>query len=88
MTHPKADDVRTMVRTFILKEFLPGADPSELTDATPLISGGILDSLATVKLVAVLEEKYGIEIQPHEASVGHMDTVDAITSLVTGKMRS
>lgn len=82
------DDVRTMVRDFILKEFLPGASPDELTDQTPLITGGILDSLATVKLVAAIEDRYGIEIQPHEASVGYMDTVDAITTLVVGKRGS
>ena len=79
------DAVRDHVRTYILKEFLPGVAASELTDDTPLISGGILDSLATVKLVAVLEEHYGIEIQPHEASVTHLNTVNDIAALILEK---
>jgi acyl carrier protein len=78
-------DVREMVRTYILREFLPGVAASELTDTTPLISGGILDSLATVKLVAALEERYGIEIQAHEASITHFNTVADIAALVESK---
>ena len=34
-----------------------GEDPSELTETTPLITGGILDSFATMKLVMFLEER-------------------------------
>jgi acyl carrier protein len=73
------------VRTFILDEFLPGEDPSQLTDATPLISGGILDSLATIKLVTFLEERFKITIQAHEADADHMDTLADIAKLVASK---
>ncbi len=79
------DAVREYVRNYILKEFLPGVAASELSDDTPLISGGILDSLATVKLVAVLEEHFGIEIHAHEASVTHLNTVVDIANLVLEK---
>jgi acyl carrier protein len=73
------------VRTFILDEFLPGEDPSQLTESTPLISGGILDSLATIKLVTFLEERFKITIQAHEADADHMDTLADIAKLVASK---
>ena len=73
------------VRTFILDEFLPGEDPSQLTETTPLISGGILDSLATIKLVTFLEERFKITIQAHEADADHMDTLADIAKLVASK---
>jgi acyl carrier protein len=73
------------VRTFILDEFLPGEDPSQLTETTPLITGGILDSLATIKLVTFLEERFKISIQAHEADPDHMDTVADIAKLVASK---
>jgi len=73
------------VKEYILKEFLPGEDPNELTDATPLVTGGILDSLATLKLVAFLEERFGITLQPHEADVEHLNTISDITELVLSK---
>jgi len=81
-------EVRELVRAYILREFLPGVPASELTDATPLISGGILDSLATVRLVAMLEERYKVEIEAHEASITHFNSVADIAGLVLGKQRA
>ena len=81
-----ARNVGEFVRQQILDDFLPGVNASELTESTPLISGGILDSIATVKLVAVLEEHYGIEIEAHEASITHFDSVRDIAELVAGKL--
>jgi acyl carrier protein len=81
-------DVRETIRTYILREFLPGVAASDLADDTPLISGGILDSLATVRLVAMLEERYRITIEAHEASITHFNTVADIADLVRDKSRS
>jgi acyl carrier protein len=73
------------VKAYILKEFLPGENPDALTDATPLITGGILDSLATLKLVAFIEERYKIELQPHEVDVEHLDRIADIVALIRSK---
>lgn len=79
------DDIKQQVKTYILKEFLPGQDPSGLTDSTPLIDGRILDSLATLKLVSFLEERFGIQIEAYEADVDHFNTVETIARLVEMK---
>lgn len=79
-------DITATVRGFILKEFLPDEDPSTLTDTTPLIRGAILDSIATVKLVTFLEERYGIAFAPHELGVDYLDTVEDIVRTVGGKL--
>ena len=79
------EPLQSTIKTYILDEFIPGANASELTATTPLISGGILDSLATVRLVAFLEELYRITIEPHEASVDYLDTIDQIAELVKTK---
>jgi acyl carrier protein len=81
-------DIRHAVREYILDEFLPGEDPSQLIDSTELITTGVLDSLATMKLVAFLEERFGIEIAPHETDVDHLNTLDLISELVTSKSAS
>jgi len=75
-----------IVKSYILKEFLPGENPEELSDSTPLITGGILDSLATIKLVAFLEERFHIELQAHETGVDYMNTIAAIANLVHSKL--
>jgi len=79
-------DIGTAAKQFILDQFLPGEDPGELTETTPLITGGILDSLATMKLVAFLEERYGITMQAHEVDPEHLDTIALIEQLVRSKV--
>ena len=79
-------DVKQTVQEYILREFLPGEDPSELTDETPLITGGILDSISTLKLVVFLEERFGVSLEAHEADADHLDSIGRIASLVSGKL--
>lgn len=78
-------EIRNKVRQFILEEFLPGEDPDELKDDTELLSSGILDSIATLKLVTHLEESFQITIEAHEADAENLDTVADITALVKSK---
>jgi len=79
------DPIQSTVKTYILEEFLPDANGDELTASTPLIAGGILDSLATVRLVTFLEDQFGIEVQAHEASAENLDTLDRIAAFVRTK---
>lgn len=81
-------DYKEVVKAFILEEFLPGTPPSELGETTPLISSAILDSLATLRLVAFLEERFGIELEAHEADVDNLDTLADIERLVSAKLAS
>ena len=46
----------------------------------------VLDSLATIKLVVFLEERFQVQIQAHETMVDYLDTVDQIAELVYSKM--
>ena len=79
-------DVKETIKAYILEEFLPGEDPADLTDSTPLITGGILDSLATLKLVLFLEERFHIKIEAHETMVDYLNTISDIAQLVNSKV--
>jgi acyl carrier protein len=68
-----------------LSEFLEGEDPSELTKSTPLISTGILDSMATLKLVLFLESEFSISIDPQEVTAEYLDTIEKMAGLVQSK---
>ena len=79
-------DIKETIKAYILEEFLPGENPAELTELTPLITGGILDSLATLKLVLFLEERFHIKIEAHETMVDYLNTVSDIAQLVNSKV--
>jgi acyl carrier protein len=79
-------EIREAIKRYILEEFLPGENPAELTDSTPLITGGILDSLATMRLVLFLEERFQIQIQAHETMVDYLNTISDIAQLVRSKL--
>jgi len=74
------------IRDYILREFLVGENPERLTDTTPLISGGILDSIAIIKLIAFLEETYHLQIEAHEIDMKHFNTISDIIRFVDLKL--
>ena len=78
------DDISKTVKRFILDEFLPGESPSALEGTTPLISGGIIDSIGTIKLVNFLEETYSIKFKAHEFK-DNLDTIESIVGIVEKK---
>lgn len=86
MSSVTKESIRNTVRDFILTEFLPDEDPSQLGDATPMITGGIMDSIATVRLVTHLEERYAVVFDQSDITVGRLDTVDQIVETVEDKL--
>lgn len=73
------------IRQFILTEFLPGESAASLHDDTPLRTSGVIDSMATLKLVSFVEQNYGIEVEAHEASIENFDCIRDIAAFVGRK---
>ena len=76
------DDIKQVVLAYIRKEYLEEDDDRELTETTPLISGGIVDSFSMVSLKRFLEKKYAIQIPDADASPEAFDTARSIEVLV------
>ena len=81
----ETSEIKASVKAYILDEFLPGESPEALTEDLALISGGILDSIATVKLVGFLEDKYSVSFAAHEMSADYLDTIEDIAAIVDEK---
>jgi acyl carrier protein len=81
------EDVKQTVKQFILQEFLPGEDPANLTDAVDLVHQGIVDSLATLKLVGFLEQHFGIQLDADDANPENLRTLPDIAALVERKLK-
>ena len=76
------DDITKAVREYIIREYLEEGDEREITETTPLISGGIVDSFSMVSLKRFLERKYSIRIPDADATPQAFDTVQSIVALV------
>lgn len=79
------ESVAAAIKDYILREFLPGEDPNELMEDTELITSGVLDSIATIKLVSFLETAFGVEIEAHEADVEYLNRIRDMAELVRRK---
>ncbi len=73
------------VEQFIVDEILLGnrsvlADPDQ-----DLVSAGILDSLALLRLVVFIEEKLGLNVADGDIVVDNFKTVNRINSFIENK---
>jgi acyl carrier protein len=76
------DEMKKMILDYVKREYLEEDDDRELTENSPLISGGIVDSFSMVSLKRFLEKKYAVSIPDAEASPEAFDTVNSIILLV------
>ncbi len=73
------------VRTFLIREFFRGEAVEAIDDDQPLVSSGLLDSVATLKLVLYLEEHFKISVDSTDIVDGRLDTLRSIEMLINGK---
>jgi acyl carrier protein len=76
------DEVKDVIRAYVIKEYVEEGDDMEVKNDTPLITGGIVDSFSMVSLLRFLEKKYTIKIPDADATPDAFDTVDKIAALV------
>ncbi|HVO79422.1 MAG TPA: acyl carrier protein [Terriglobales bacterium] len=76
------DEITKVVLNYVTREYLEEGDERQITETTPLISGGIVDSFSMVSLLRFLEKKYSIHIPDEAATPDAFDTVERIVALV------
>jgi acyl carrier protein len=74
------------VREFIVENFLFG-DAGRLNDTTSFLHSGILDSTGILKLVAFLEETFGVAVQDDELVPENLDTLRNIERFLGRKRK-
>ncbi len=84
----EANEISRRVREYLLSEVLATDDHEQLGDDTPLVTSGVLDSIATLNMVCFLEETFGVSLAPHEVDTEHLNTTSTITALIRSKLES
>jgi acyl carrier protein len=74
MEDPKQNDQTERMLTYIVHEVIrrPGI---QITEHTPLVSSGLIDSLALVNILLKLEEITGLRIPAGKVQPKNVDTV-------------
>ncbi len=81
-------EIARTVRRVLLEGVLRGTDPARLKDTTPLVTGGVLDSVRTVTLIAELERSFKISFEAFEMSVDYLDSIECIARTIQGKLKA
>ncbi len=77
------EDIKSVVREYIRTQFYN--ENEELEDEAPLLSSGIIDSIASLQLVNFLEEKFEFEFLPHEVDQDNLNNINQIVDFVKSK---
>ncbi len=78
-------ETEAIITKFIGEELLRGDDQASLQPNGSLISSGILDSLALLKLLLFIEERFSLKVKDGEVTPTNFETVNRITAFIEGK---
>jgi acyl carrier protein len=76
------DETTQKIKEFIVEEFMPDVPADELDDDFDLLTGGVVDSLGLLKVVAWLEDEFDIAVDDSELGPDSFRTVAAIKAYV------
>jgi acyl carrier protein len=70
------------INDYISQELVQDATLLPLSNATPLLETGVIDSLSLLRLVLFVEERFGIVVDDVDLVPEHFDSVDAICAYI------
>ncbi|MBK8167026.1 MAG: acyl carrier protein [bacterium] len=75
-------ELRSMIRDFVVENFLFGDDTRLGSDDLSLLDNGIMDSLGVMDLVAFLESRLGLQVPDSDLVPQNLDSVDNLVAYV------
>ena len=79
-------DIKPDLRRYVVENFLPPGINVTIDDTTPLITGGLVDSIGMIGLVRFIEGRFKIEFTPREVDAHSLDTIEAMERLILKKL--
>jgi len=75
-------ELNAKLKEFIMTEISPDLNLAQLDDNEPLIESGIIDSLGVLKILAFLDETFGVDLSSDQIKLENFKTVSLICALV------
>jgi len=79
------DEIRSQVRTFILKQF-PVAQRTSLGDVESLVESGIIDSMGVLELVTFIEAEFDLVLSDEDVVSENFDSIATISSFIEERL--
>jgi len=79
-------DIRSILKQHIQIELAFDSTQKQLSDNTPLVASGILDSTNLLRLVAFIEERFGISVGDEELEFENFRDIDALAVFIGRKL--
>ncbi len=76
------DETTQKIKQFIVDEFMPDVSVDELDSDFDLLTGGVVDSLGLLQVVAWLETEFDVSVDESQLGPESFRTVDAIKTYV------
>ncbi len=80
------ETIRETLKHFIVTNFLANKEQETLTYDTPLISGGLIDSILTMQVVVFIEKTYQFDFAAHEVDRDNLNTINLMTDFIDKKI--
>jgi len=74
------------IRQFLVTNFAPDMDPSEIEADYDLLEGGVIDSLGLLTLISWVEDHFGISVEDEDLSPAKFSSVDSIRTYVDSQV--
>lgn len=78
----KQSEVLDSLKSYVSRELLDGKDIG-LDASTPLLEWGIINSIEIARLVAFIQDRFGVEVPGEMIVVEHFKDLTSLTNLVS-----
>jgi len=79
------ENKRSVLRKFILENYLYTEDESALKDDDSFLDGGILDSMGILEVIDLLNEVFSIEVEDDEMIPDNLDSINDLLAFIKKK---
>lgn len=76
------ETIAAKIKTYIIQTFLYDQGQVTLTNDTPLLIGGLIDSIRIVQLIGFLQKEFQLEIQFEDLTIKNFESSQAIARLI------
>lgn len=78
-------DVANAIERFVIDELIMGDSSTKLGHDQSLISSGTIDSLGILRLIAFIEEQFGVQVEDEEVVAENFESINIIKAFIENK---